>query len=133
LSNLKIEPNTLYSTRDGRTAYVATVNDDGDADGFILGEDGKRFWLPDGRWTILCEARIDLVERLRPVSMTGPWQPIETAPTNERVLFTDGKEIWISTKYVVDDVVGLKLADHPTHWMPLPEPPKAGARNAETA
>jgi len=62
-------------------------------------------------------------------AMSG-WQPIETAPTDEteilgvdrhkcyRVVWVwwweDGKPVWFDGDCQMD----------PTHWMPLPEPPK---------
>lgn len=48
------------------------------------------------------------------------WQPIETAPENERVLVLRGRWVEVgmfSTTY--DEWVPLA---NPTHWMPLPEP-----------
>ena len=58
------------------------------------------------------------------VGVVPEWQPIETAPTNDQILFTDGNCMWVSTKDIVDAVVADNLSDTPTHWMPLPEPPK---------
>ena len=74
------------------------------------------------------------------------WQPIETAPTNKRVLiFIPKAEILGSAVYRAIKVVDLGATESrwhvsalyggididpfyaPTHWMPLPEPPKDGA------
>lgn len=50
------------------------------------------------------------------------WQPIGTAPQNEPVLVSDWKGYWL----VTDNKHGPYplRGGHPTHWMPLPEPPK---------
>lgn len=50
------------------------------------------------------------------------WKPIETAPTNVKILagFYDNKGKWFYTtvrKYDDNDLSGF------THWMPSPEPP----------
>ena len=52
------------------------------------------------------------------------WQPIETAPTDQKILVTDGEMVWTAWSkggmwWAVDDRSGPI-----THWMPLPEPPK---------
>lgn len=81
------------------------------------------------------------------------WQPIETVPkkcitvddwsrdnvvhfsiSSQKVLLTDGKIVWedgYELTYDTDELsVGwlnwgsVEWADKPTHWMPLPEPPK---------
>jgi hypothetical protein len=73
-------------------------------------------------------------------SPADPWQPIETAPKDgtqvwawddERgsnpALFACEAEAWLIT--YDDEVI------HPTHWMPLPSPPRAtgeGARDEQT-
>lgn len=63
------------------------------------------------------------------------WQPIETAPTNTSVLIltkngifeahaTEYSGLWWFAKDPRDGGV-LSLEDvDPTHWMPLPNPPK---------
>jgi len=67
------------------------------------------------------------------------WQPIETAPKNRQVLVSDGYEVAYSVLgkaahvpiYGWIELVGVDPYDadvlemEPTHWMPLPEPPRA--------
>mgnify|MGYP006266670133 CR=1 FL=1 len=63
------------------------------------------------------------------------WQPIETAPTNGTVIWAfNGEQVrmrwsqgdqwalWIYDDDVLNDID--PSPDQPTHWMPLPEPPK---------
>ena len=64
------------------------------------------------------------------------WQPIETAPKNEtRILVCatlrgaslgSGRDVaiaWWDAHYEIW-VTGFQNNPEPTHWMPLPEPPK---------
>lgn len=68
------------------------------------------------------------------------WQPIETAPANEFILVwcvppydEEVAPVWVVRKdddgdfWIEHDADGMWMsASHavPTHWMPLPEPPK---------
>lgn len=61
------------------------------------------------------------------------WQPIETAPKNERLLLLrqkDGDEwsgtfvgYWSHSRSSWMYGIGRRIPN-PTHWMPLPEPPE---------
>lgn len=63
------------------------------------------------------------------------WQPIDTAPMDGRVIVTDGFVVgeaayysayegwWWAGSHPLDATDG-QLAYDPTHWMPLPPPPK---------
>jgi len=55
------------------------------------------------------------------------WQPIETAPKDTRIIFILNNSLYIGSFYSqfnqwVSEGTGFKR--NPTHWRPLPAPPK---------
>lgn len=59
------------------------------------------------------------------------WQPIETAPKDGTCVLVADTNVWMAVarfwpgnSYWIEDAAsGMRLND-PTHWLPLPEPPK---------
>ena len=66
--------------------------------------------------------------------MTDKWQPIETAPTDGRMILATPCFGTSKQPYLIWWAVGRRcnkwrfgdkpITAKPTHWMPLPEPPK---------
>jgi hypothetical protein len=60
------------------------------------------------------------------------WQPIDTAPQNGSVILVFCRdEVWVAYfihsfggRFIAHDRRPGYLILHPTHWQPLPEPPK---------
>lgn len=88
-----------------------------------LGDDAER----------LCPNTIELAERAWEASQ-AKWQPIETAPKDTAVICCNelghvGEACFISgidspAWYWASDPQQIPLSLQPTHWMPLPSPPK---------
>jgi hypothetical protein len=68
-------------------------------------------------------------------TQTATWQPIETAPKDgERIMLADVSDGYVSSGFYDQSVWNhgwVTACDRsdadtidPTHWMPLPEPPK---------
>ena len=64
---------------------------------------------------------------------TGMWQPIETAPSGQWLLTVRQDERRSMAVYWIDGLGNLfrlsdgaveRVAARPTHWMPLPDPPR---------
>ncbi len=60
------------------------------------------------------------------------WQPIDTAPKDDYIVVTDGgfiaQAFWSGKCWMMGFIEGninVKVDLQPTHWMPLPEPPRA--------
>ena len=64
------------------------------------------------------------------------WQPIETAPKDNRILVWNGKDMFVvhhGINWITGDVAYIvaqwdnktnQVLTRPTHWMPLPPAPK---------
>lgn len=93
---------------------------------------------PNGEQKAKAAAQSDYERRIlsaldqRPVTV-AEWQPIETAPKDGKILAMKNGEVFVS--WLVDyHHTGPRWTYHaldglwpwlPTHWMPLPEPPRA--------
>lgn len=71
----------------------------------------------------------------------GIWQPIETAPTDEIVDLYSLHKAWVHIrhcnarryfgKWYAQGSSGWEEVPSPTHWMPLPDPPKTETKKEE--
>ena len=99
------------------------------ADQFFDGQDDYWQW-DDGEWFPGSKVREALQAALSPAAQAvDQWQPIETAP-RDRTPFIAWFGDYAESGYFVDDGVFVWQHDgdspikSPTHWMPLPVPPR---------
>lgn len=78
--------------------------------------------------------RRDFIRLIKAWNRRATWQPIETAPKDGSsiTLANAAKSIsgfWHSkdSDWLSNELVPCAIGFEPTHWMPLPEPPKGGA------
>jgi hypothetical protein len=74
--------------------------------------------------TDLAETVLEAAAEIERLRAAQAWQPIETAPKNQRVLVWDGQDVIGATFggvrwWSADDETRIS----PTHWRPLPEAP----------
>lgn len=71
--------------------------------------------------------QIKLSERQLKTLRDSRWIPVsEQKPDADKVVFTDGKNITIATRYESGAYDAWDVWEKmPTHWMPIPEPPEA--------
>lgn len=66
--------------------------------------------------------------QMKPEVLDGGWQPIETAPKDLVLVMTDAGTFhtayWDNSSGGTWWIAGTTLSIAPTHWHPLPEPPK---------
>lgn len=87
------------------------------------------------RWMTPALSPAGTASEMEPVG----WQPIETAPRDGTTIlmgkFHDGDFYWMASGRIEDGQFWCDFPDeffvpfshqNPTHWMPLPAPPKAG-------
>lgn len=79
----------------------------------------------------LVEDADEYAKQIQTLQSTREWRPIETAPKQDLFLGTDGCIVEISSWSMDPGIAHYYMGSYddpiryrPTHWMPLPEPPK---------
>ena len=122
--------------------YKDDTKEEIDIEGDFCGADSIDWNNPD---SIKIFADEDFNQLLASEDYSAPegntWQPIETAPKDETQILTAGSEIEIAYWQEFTDTGKAKgwrdgwfnlsgYYIHPTHWMPLPEPPTKEEQSA---
>lgn len=104
--------------------------------GFAMASDGYEVWVDgaDGNRRVIFKGNeadagfvwdaLTIHARAPLATQDGGWQPIETAPNGLYVLVVAGA--WIGVTAAINGWWGRgdqNIRIHPTHWMPLPNPP----------
>ena len=81
-------------------------------------------WPEGCRGTVISRELLD--QMVEDKNNQPRWIPVsERKPDCDRVLFTDGKNVTIATRYAPGAYDAWDVWEKmPTHWMPMPEPPK---------
>ena len=68
---------------------------------------------------------IEQKKQIKELEAEREWQPIETAPDDKLVLVFSKGYCLVTKRYSLSrEWLGMRPHEYPTHWMPLPEPPK---------
>ena len=94
----------------------------------IIDELKNRIKELEGENLTLHDSCVELDMKVMQLEAQTQWQPIETAPKDDREIFVGiDKEGRCNTCYnegwaILENQEGIII--HPTHWMPLPKPPE---------